>query len=412
MPVLRPPYPVERGLEGRPTLVNNVETLALLPWIFRNGAEAFAALGTERSRGTKVFSLAGKVARGGLIEVPMGITIREIVEEIGGGVPDGEFKAVQVGGPSGGCIPAALADTPIDYEALIETGAMMGSGGLVVLDDHDCMVDMARYFLQFTQNESCGKCTFCRIGTRQMLDILERICRGRGRAARPRRPRGPRPDHERGQPLRPRARGAQPGAHDAPLLPRRVRGAPRGPVPRRPMPRADLLSRDGRVHRLHDLRPALPGGRHPLHALSEARDRHAARAPPATSAAACAPKTRSRCAEMPKLQIDGRDVTVPRAPPCSTPRGSWASRSLRSATSTGCDAVDLLSRVRGARERLRPARALVRHAGRGGDGRRERRARRPRGAHDGARAAAGRPPRRVPGGLPARLSARPRHPAA
>ncbi len=181
MPVLRPPFPVESGLEGRPTVVNNVETLALLPWIFRNGADAFAALGTERSRGTKVFSLAGKVARGGLIEVPMGITIREVVEEIGGGVPDGEFKAVQVGGPSGGCIPAALADTPIDYEALVSKGAMMGSGGLVVLDSHDCMVDMARYFLQFTQNESCGKCTFCRIGTRQMLDILERICRGRGR---------------------------------------------------------------------------------------------------------------------------------------------------------------------------------------------------------------------------------------
>jgi NADH-quinone oxidoreductase subunit F len=180
MPVLRPPFPVERGLEGRPTVVNNVETFAVLPWIFRNGAEAFAALGTERSRGTKVFSLAGKVARGGLIEVPMGITIREVVEEIGGGVPGGQLKAVQVGGPSGGCIPAELVDTPIDYEALVETGAMMGSGGLVVLDERDCMVDMARYFLQFTQNESCGKCTFCRIGTRQMLDILERICRGRG----------------------------------------------------------------------------------------------------------------------------------------------------------------------------------------------------------------------------------------
>jgi NADH-quinone oxidoreductase subunit F len=181
MPVLRPPYPVEEGLHGRPTVVNNVETLAALPWILNHGAEAYAALGTERSKGTKVFSLAGKVRRGGLIEVPMGITIREIVEEIGGGVPDGVFKAVQVGGPSGGCLPAALADTPIDYEALTETGAMMGSGGLVVLDEHDCMVDMARYFLQFTQNESCGKCTFCRIGTRQMLDILTRICAGEGK---------------------------------------------------------------------------------------------------------------------------------------------------------------------------------------------------------------------------------------
>jgi len=182
MPVLRPPYPVEKGLDGRPTVVNNVETLAVLPWIFRHGAKAFSALGTAKSRGTKVFSLAGKVRRGGLIEVPMGITIREIVMEIGGGVPDGTFKAVQVGGPSGGCLPAALADTPIDYEALIETGAMMGSGGLVVLDDHDCMVDMARYFLEFTQNESCGKCTFCRVGTRQMLDILTRICAGKGKA--------------------------------------------------------------------------------------------------------------------------------------------------------------------------------------------------------------------------------------
>jgi len=182
MPVLRPPYPVEEGLRGRPTVVNNVETLAALPWIFRHGADAYAALGTAKSRGTKVFSLAGKVNRGGLIEVPMGITIREIVEEIGGGVPGGTFKAVQVGGPSGGCLPAALADTPIDYEALLETGAMMGSGGLVVLDDRDCMVDMARYFLQFTQNESCGKCTFCRVGTRQMLDILKRICRGEGKA--------------------------------------------------------------------------------------------------------------------------------------------------------------------------------------------------------------------------------------
>ncbi len=182
MPALRPPYPVEAGLEGRPTVVNNVETLATLPFIIRHGAKEYATLGTAKSKGTKVFSLAGKVLRGGLIEVPMGITIREIVMEIGGGVPGGKWKAVQVGGPSGGCLPAALADTPIDYEALTETGAMMGSGGLVVLDEHDCMVDMARYFLQFTQNESCGKCTFCRVGTRQMLDILTRICAGEGRA--------------------------------------------------------------------------------------------------------------------------------------------------------------------------------------------------------------------------------------
>ncbi len=181
MPRLRPPYPAECGLNGRPTLVNNVETYALLPWIFRNGAEAFAALGTEESKGTKVFALAGKVCRGGLIEVPMGVTIRQIVDEIGGGVAgERQLKAVQVGGPSGGCVPAELADTPVDYEALTAAGAIMGSGGLVVLDDSDCMVDIARYFLEFTQDQSCGKCTLCRVGTRRMLDILERICSGAG----------------------------------------------------------------------------------------------------------------------------------------------------------------------------------------------------------------------------------------
>ena len=182
-PRLRPPFPIERGLHGRPTTINNVETLACVPWIVRRGAEAFAALGTATSKGSKVFALAGKVRRGGLIEVPMGITVREVVEEIGGGVGEGRrFKAVQIGGPSGGCLPAHLADTPIDYEALAATGAIMGSGGLVVLDDRDCMVDMARFFLQFTQAESCGKCTFCRIGTRRMLEILERLCAGRALA--------------------------------------------------------------------------------------------------------------------------------------------------------------------------------------------------------------------------------------
>ncbi|MBN1910574.1 MAG: NAD(P)H-dependent oxidoreductase subunit E [Pirellulales bacterium] len=182
MPRLRPPYPAESGLWGKPTLVNNVETYALLPWIFRHGAEAFAALGTSQSKGTKVFALAGKVRRGGLIEVPMGISLRRIVNEIGGGVAGGrKFKAVQVGGPSGGCVPAALADTPVDYEALAGVGAIMGSGGLVVLDESDCMVDIARYFLEFTQDQSCGKCTFCRVGTRRMLDILDRLCNGEGR---------------------------------------------------------------------------------------------------------------------------------------------------------------------------------------------------------------------------------------
>jgi len=181
MPRLRPPYPAQSGLWGRPTLINNVETLACLPWILRHGPEAFAALGTEKSKGTKVFSLAGKINRGGLIEVSMGIPIREIVYGIGGGIRGGrEFKAVLVGGPSGGCIPARLADTRVDYEELASTGSIMGSGGLVVLDDRDCAVEIARYFLQFTQNESCGKCTFCRIGTKRMLEILQRICAGKG----------------------------------------------------------------------------------------------------------------------------------------------------------------------------------------------------------------------------------------
>ncbi|MCP5101949.1 MAG: 4Fe-4S dicluster domain-containing protein, partial [bacterium] len=182
MPGFRPPYPSQRGLWGRPTLVNNCETFATVPWILRNGPVAFAKLGTKESKGTKVFSLAGKVARGGLIEVPMGITIREIVEEIGGGIEnDRPFKAVQIGGPSGGCVPADLADTRVDYEDLTKVGAMMGSGGLLVMDDRDCMVDIARYFLTFTCSQSCGKCTFCRIGTRLMLDILENLCAGKGK---------------------------------------------------------------------------------------------------------------------------------------------------------------------------------------------------------------------------------------
>ncbi len=181
MPHFRPPYPAQKGLWGHPTLVNNCETYATVPWILRNGAGEFSKLGTEKSKGTKVFSLAGKIARGGLIEVPMGITIREIIEEIGGGIEnDKQFKAVQVGGPSGGCIPAKLADTRVDYEDLTKAGAMMGSGGLLVMDEDDCMVDIARYFLTFTCDQSCGKCTYCRIGIRHMLTILENICAGRG----------------------------------------------------------------------------------------------------------------------------------------------------------------------------------------------------------------------------------------
>ncbi len=182
-PRLRPPYPSESGLWNAPTLVNNVETFAMVPWIILEGAESFAKLGTEKSKGTKSFALAGKINKSGLIEVPMGMTLRNIVEEIGGGIPDGKkLKAIQVGGPSGGCVPASLADTPVDYEALTEAGAMMGSGGMVALDETDCMVDIARYFMSFTQDESCGKCTFCRIGTKRMLEILDRLCEGKGRS--------------------------------------------------------------------------------------------------------------------------------------------------------------------------------------------------------------------------------------
>jgi len=182
MPRLRPPYPAQKGLWGKPTLINNVETYALVPWILRRGGTAFAEMGTETSKGTKVFALAGKIARGGLIEVPMGMTLRRVVEEIGGGIAGGlGFKAIQIGGPSGGCVPAHLSDIPVDYESLSGAGAIMGSGGLVVLDETDCMVDIARYFLQFTQNQSCGKCTFCRVGTHRMLEILDRLCAGEGK---------------------------------------------------------------------------------------------------------------------------------------------------------------------------------------------------------------------------------------
>jgi len=180
MPSLRPPYPAEEGLWDKPTLINNVETYAAIPWIFRSEPGAYSSIGTAGSKGTKVFALTGKVARGGLIEVPMGMTIRHIVEQIGGGVAGGaKFKAVQIGGPSGGCVPASLADTPIDYESLLSVGAMMGSGGMVVLDENDCMVDIARYFLEFTQAQSCGKCTYCRVGTKRMLEMLTDLCEGK-----------------------------------------------------------------------------------------------------------------------------------------------------------------------------------------------------------------------------------------
>jgi NADH-quinone oxidoreductase subunit F len=182
MPRVRPPFPAVKGLWGCPTCINNVETLANIPWIVQHGAPAFAALGTQGSKGTKVFAMAGKIQRGGLVEVPMGISIREIVFGVCGGIKQGrKLKAVQMGGPSGGCIPAELQDTVIDYESINKTGAIMGSGGMVVMDDTSCMVDVARFFLDFTQRESCGKCTFCRVGTKRMLEILTRACEGTSR---------------------------------------------------------------------------------------------------------------------------------------------------------------------------------------------------------------------------------------
>lgn len=181
MPRPKPPFPSVSGLWGKPTNINNVETFGNVPYIIKNGAEAFRSIGTEKSAGTKVFALTGKINNTGLVEVPMGMTLREVIYDIGGGVTDGkELKAVQIGGPSGGCVPADMLDIPIDYESLNEVGAMMGSGGMVVMDETTCMVDVARYFLQFTQSESCGKCTPCREGTKRMLEILDRICSGEG----------------------------------------------------------------------------------------------------------------------------------------------------------------------------------------------------------------------------------------
>ncbi len=180
-PKNKPPFPANKGLFGQPTIINNVETLANIPQIILKGAEWFASMGTEKSKGTKVFALGGKIVNTGLVEIPMGTTLREIIYDIGGGIPNGrQFKAVQTGGPSGGCIPAQYLDLPIDYDNLIKIGAMMGSGGMIVMDDTTCMVDVARFFLDFTVDESCGKCTPCRIGTRRLLEMLDKITSGNG----------------------------------------------------------------------------------------------------------------------------------------------------------------------------------------------------------------------------------------
>ncbi len=182
MPRLKPPFPAAKGYWQKPTNINNVETYANVAWIIVNGGAAFGAMGTDKSKGTKVFALAGKIKKGGLVEVPMGLPLKDVIFGIGGGIKkDKEFKAVQMGGPSGGCIPAALIDTPVDYENINKTGAIVGSGGMIVMDETTCMVDMARYFLDFTRKESCGKCNYCRVGTKRMLEILERITKGEGK---------------------------------------------------------------------------------------------------------------------------------------------------------------------------------------------------------------------------------------
>ncbi len=181
-PRAKPPFPVQKGLWGKPTIINNVETLANVPYIIRKGAAWYADMGTEKSKGTKVFALTGKIQNSGLIEVPMGIPLREVIYDIGGGIEGGrKLKAVQTGGPSGGCIPSSIVDTTLDYESLGKVGSIMGSGGMVVLDETDCMVNVAKYFLQFTQTESCGKCVPCRVGTKRLLEVLTRITEGRGR---------------------------------------------------------------------------------------------------------------------------------------------------------------------------------------------------------------------------------------
>ena len=183
MPRSRPPFPAQAGLWGKPSNINNVKSLATVPVIIAKGADWYAKIGTEKSKGTAVFALTGKIANSGLVEVPMGMPLQDIIYGIGGGIPDGKrFKAVQTGGPSGGCLPASLLDLPVDYESLAGAGSIMGSGGMVVMDEDTCMVDVARYFLSFTQAESCGKCVLCRLGTKQMLDILENICNGNGKA--------------------------------------------------------------------------------------------------------------------------------------------------------------------------------------------------------------------------------------
>ena len=229
MPRPRPPFPAVKGLWGKPSNINNVETFANIPYIFRVGAEEYAKLGTEKSKGTKVFALTGKINNTGLAEVPMCITMREIIFDIGGGIIGGKkFKAVQIGGPSGGCMPESLLDTPIDYDSLIAAGAMMGSGGLVVMDEDTCMVDVAKFFLNFTQSESCGKCTPCREGTKRHARNPRKNHERQGRRGRHRKARKARHLHQGRRALRPRPDRPEPHPLHAALLPRRIRSAHQG----------------------------------------------------------------------------------------------------------------------------------------------------------------------------------------
>ena len=216
----RPPYPAVSGLFGCPTLINNVESFASVPTILRKGADWYSGIGIGKSKGTKVFALAGRIVNTGLVEVPMGMTLREIIYDIGGGIPDGRpFKAVQTGGPSGGCIPAEHLDTPVSYESLIELGSFMGSGGMIVMDDTSCMVDVARYFMDFCRDESCGKCVPCRVGTTQLWMLLDKICTRPGRHDRPRPAGASRRRRPADEPVRPRPGCPEPHLQHAALLP-------------------------------------------------------------------------------------------------------------------------------------------------------------------------------------------------
>ena len=221
----RPPFPAQHGLWGKPTVINNVETWANVPQIINHGADWFAAIGTDKSKGTKVFSLVGAVNNTGLVEVPMGTTLRQMVYDLGGGIRGGgEFKAVQTGGPSGGCIPKQFLDLPVDYDSLQSVGSIMGSGGMIVMDEHSCMVDVARYFMGFLNDESCGKCTPCREGTKHLLEILTEITKGEGKPEAPGADGRAVRHHEGRLPLRPGPECRQPGAQHPEILPGGIRG--------------------------------------------------------------------------------------------------------------------------------------------------------------------------------------------